>query len=1009
MIRFLKYFLAVVFTGLGCVALSQNEVKKWYFGSNGALDFATNPPTSLANSAMAAWEGCSSVADASGNLLFYTNGLSVWNQSHAVMANGTGLLGDIGSAQGALIVKQPGNPSIYFIFTTDNGGDGLRYSVVDMSLAAGMGAVTVKNTAIHAPSTERLCGVKHCNGTDTWVISNDLGSGAFRANLVTAAGVNTVAVISSAGPGAGGNAGCMKVSPNGRKLAAAHYFPGSFELYDFNAATGMVSNFVNLPVNLPGYGCEFSPDGSKLYGSMWGTASVPNKLCQWDLCAGTEQAISASAVYFNATHTGQLQLGPDGKIYLAKARDKRIQTSPETSIYVITGEPTLGVIHNPNVGGAAANYNNTGQSLISGLSFFGLPNFVSGFYKTPVAQFTYTVNPAISCLKAFFTSPPLINNACSATSYTATNVQWLFDDPASGAANTSALANPEHLYPTTGTYNVRLVLYNDCGGVIDTLKQQVVVGGAVTNSPSTFSICPGQSLTLTAAGTSNYVWSTGATTSSIVVSPAVNTTYTVSNTDAYGCLNKSVLTVTVNPRPVLSVTGNTPICAGNIVTLVARGAVTYSWSTGSTNSAASVTPAVTSTYTVTGTSFNGCSADTAITVTIKPSPIPSIVGSTLACYRTPVTVFADGDSNDTYYWSNGTTGQTMTVIPTRDNHIYSIRVTYANGCIRYQTINFNIVPLPTVSVSGINEICAGDQAVHTASGAITYSWSNGMTSNPASLMPLTSTIFTVSGADANNCVSTATAFVKVRPSATVSVNSLTICSGQSATLGISSPVVPGVFYTWSPVYLNGDYIIFSPPASEVYTVTSNLNGCINTATSNVVVLPSPNLTTDQETIRLLPGSSTELHVSGSTTYSWSPAAYLSCNDCDSPVASPAEDIRYCVSSVIGECRSEVCINVLVSCESDHDYSVPNAFTPNGDNKNDSFCLQGWEECITDFNVMIFDRWGEKLYESGDRSFCWDGVYKGQLLSSGVYVYVIRAKKFNSSAPLVRKGNISLIR
>src|SRR6185436_11333222 len=214
MTHFLKYFMGVVFAGFALVASSQNETKKWVFGNYCVLDFNSNPPASLANGAMATEEGCASVADASGNLLFYTNGVKIWNSSHAVMANGTGLFGGVSSSQSALIVKQPGTATIYFVFTTD-GASGLRYSIVDMTLAAGMGSVTVKNTIVSPSSTERLCGTKHCNGTDIWVVSHDRGSDVFRANLVTSAGVDTAAVRSNIGPYMAGsnNVGCMKISP----------------------------------------------------------------------------------------------------------------------------------------------------------------------------------------------------------------------------------------------------------------------------------------------------------------------------------------------------------------------------------------------------------------------------------------------------------------------------------------------------------------------------------------------------------------------------------------------------------------------------------------------------------------------------------------------------------------------------------------------------------------------------------------------------------------------------
>jgi hypothetical protein len=126
---------------------AQNENVNWYFGSYAGLNFSTNPPTILNNSAMYSSEGCAAVSDGVGNLLFYTDGITIWNKNHQIMANGTGLMGHPSAAQSGLVLKQPGNPNLYYVFTVDVAGgiNGLRYTIVNMALAAGMGSIA------HAP------------------------------------------------------------------------------------------------------------------------------------------------------------------------------------------------------------------------------------------------------------------------------------------------------------------------------------------------------------------------------------------------------------------------------------------------------------------------------------------------------------------------------------------------------------------------------------------------------------------------------------------------------------------------------------------------------------------------------------------------------------------------------------------------------------------------------------------------------------------------------------------
>lgn len=319
---------------------------------------------------MLAYEGCSSIADSAGNLLFYTEGKTVWNRFHQVMSNGTGLLGDSASTQSGLIVKQPGNRNIYFVFSLDYLGhaNGLHYSTVDMDQANGLGAVTIKNTLIVTPSSEKLAAVRHCNGEDIWVVSHDYPGNTFRANLVTASGVSSEAVLSSTGiyyMDVVFTQGSMKFSPDGKRLGAcAFYFNipgaeyGGFEIFDFDNATGVVSNAFTLKTSGLAYGCEFSPDGSKFYGvAMAGDT----RLSQWDLNAGSGPAIAASEYGFPVSRATSLQLAVNGKIYISK-----------------NGQGSMDVIDNPNAGGANCNYVANAQPVSPNLCKHGLPNFVTG-------------------------------------------------------------------------------------------------------------------------------------------------------------------------------------------------------------------------------------------------------------------------------------------------------------------------------------------------------------------------------------------------------------------------------------------------------------------------------------------------------------------------------------------------------------------------------------------------------------------------------------------------------
>jgi hypothetical protein len=218
--RSLGFILLFLFACL--VSFAQNETTKWYFGSTAAIDFMGGSPVALTNSVMSSSEGSASIAGPAGNLLFYTNGSTVWNANHVAMSNGSGLFGSNISCQSAVIVKQPGSATLYYVFTMRNwtdGGNGAHFSIVDMSLAAGLGDVTTKNQLIYGNTRESLTAVCHANGTDAWIVIHDMVTNEFRSYLFSASGLAAVPVVSAVGSVfAGGNRyGALKASPDGNR------------------------------------------------------------------------------------------------------------------------------------------------------------------------------------------------------------------------------------------------------------------------------------------------------------------------------------------------------------------------------------------------------------------------------------------------------------------------------------------------------------------------------------------------------------------------------------------------------------------------------------------------------------------------------------------------------------------------------------------------------------------------------------------------------------------------
>ena len=373
---FKNLLILISFLGFSMGMHAQNEANVWYFGDEAGMDFNGGAPVALTNSAMYTNEGCASISDASGSLLFYTNGVSVWNSTHVEMPNGTGLLGEISATQGPIIIPKPGNSDIYYIFTATSYGspDGFKYSEVDMTLNTGLGDITTKNFSLQTPVAEKVTAVWNNDNTGIWVITHGYTNNNFYAYLVDSSGVDTVPVISSGGSVHSGGIfttyGQMKVSPDGSKLALAVWDILSVELFDFDNSTGIVSNMVRLPDGDNDYGIEFSPDNSLLYRSTldnFGTSSI----FQYDITSHDSVTI-ASTEYLVGSFTGEygsIQNGPDGKMYVA-----------------VIENLSLGVINSPNLSGVACNFVQNGFNLGGKESQGGLPNFVVSPFNSVITS-----------------------------------------------------------------------------------------------------------------------------------------------------------------------------------------------------------------------------------------------------------------------------------------------------------------------------------------------------------------------------------------------------------------------------------------------------------------------------------------------------------------------------------------------------------------------------------------------------------------------------------------------
>lgn len=299
----------------------------------------------------------------------------------------------------------------------------------------------------------------------------------------------------------------------------------------------------------------------------------------------------------------------------------------------------------------------------------------------------------------------------------------------------------------------------DLGGsfTINSIPSLTVSGNTV--------FCQGQSTTLTVSGAGNYSWSTGSAGNQVTLAPAFSGTCSVSGSLGNGCQATEIVSLTVNNNPALSVTGNTILCEGGASVLNVSGADIYSWPNGFTTNQVTVTPTASGNYTVTGTyTASGCSTVKMVSLTVNPNPALAVTGSTAICSGQTATLNASGAS--TYSWSNGPAVSQITLTPAGTGNYLVTGTTAATGCTSSLSVIITVHPNPTLSVSGKTLICQGEATTLNASGPVLYYyWNNSSTPSNSfySASPLTSTTYSVLGADANGCQAIKTIFITVAP------------------------------------------------------------------------------------------------------------------------------------------------------------------------------------------------------------------------------------------------------
>ena len=490
--EFYCFLFLIAFSGY-----SQKESANWYFGYNAGLNFNGESITALLDGQLDTNEGCATISNSKGELLFYTNGVIVWDRNHVIMPNGEGLLGNSSSTQSAIIVPKPKSDHIYYIFTVTSGGrdDGLRYSEVNLNLNNGDGDITSnKNVLLTTPCAEKITAVQHANGSDFWIMTHSWNGSDFLAFRVSQSGVESIPVTTTIGSFHGGedynSIGYMKFSPNGTKLALAKWSLNSMvEIFDFDCSKGIVSNPIEIDTvfdksSLTGaYGLEFSPNSRFLYVTGLDFSTFTSELYQFDLSLPSKNDIinTHTLLYCGNNLLSALQLALDGRIYVSNS-----------------SSDFLGVINNPNINGESCNYLDNAVELNGRSATFGLPSFIQSF-------FVASLQVEDLCLGNN-------GNFKINTEELIEEVVWDFGD-----GTTATDFQPQHNYTKAGTYDILTTFKS--GSNIFTLRETVeVYDMPILEKNFKWSICNNEATRLFLNSNHDaYLWSTGERTSEIIV------------------------------------------------------------------------------------------------------------------------------------------------------------------------------------------------------------------------------------------------------------------------------------------------------------------------------------------------------------------------------------------------------------------------------------------------------------------------------------------------------------
>lgn len=616
-------------------------------------------------------------------------------------------------------------------------------------------------------------------------------------------------------------------------------------------------------------------------------------------------------------------------------------------------------------------FNNNLNSTPVGSSFgniggFNFPHSISKIFRTGENLYAFVTNVA--------------NNTLSRIEFTGC---------ANASIPNSTLASPPaYTYNTPGTYTISLLVDEGLPTQTAFCKTITVVAPPVSVLPNDTTICEQQILDLvpTVNNGLNYQWSTGSTASSIAIS--VSGKYWLDMITSSGCAVSDTIQLEISSSPIFSFGTMPGICNGD--TRILDAPVTgqsYTWSTGETTSSISIQTG--GAYHLTITDGN-CSFGDTVVIEALPSPLFSLGLDKILCPKESALLIPDITNYTEYLWSDGTNGTSLQIA---EPGLYWVEARSNEGCRFRDSVLVNAVPDFNLDLGDDQTACEPSTFTLSATpGGTSYSWNTGAHSETINV-DQTGTYYVDVKKDGCDYSDTITIVLNPLPLLVVP-DTVRACKEEIVTL---SAISNSTELAWSTGQM-GNSIEISRP--ETYTVTAALNGCTTTANIIVTEDPIPSVSLgedgaicDGEFLQINPA------ITNGNFLEWADGY----DQAQRTIQSPG------VYTLVAENRCGTAADTIVvkpGSEKSNLYQLANAFTPNGDGKNDCFGINNWLiREVKEFS--IYNRWGRLVFSGNNTNKCWNGVYNGTLQETGAYVYIVRVETYCGS--INQKGLVMLLK